>query len=204
MERSNTNCVHCTHIFDIHNLKNESRRSIGKQHCNVDLINVLSTCYELEEVTLRNHFEDDKYFVCVKCFNKLKGIFACQSKCKQLINSLKESTSSSFMNLTNDCVKFVQSVADTSACTDSETETLESHETSIFSKTKKRCRNILTPSRSGCTPRAKRTARTPKAKNRRRLHFSQTPQEVGTQSPGPKVKVKAIYKISQIHVQCRV
>jgi hypothetical protein len=104
MERSNTNCVHCTHIFDINNLKNEGRRSIDKQHSNVDVINVLSICYELEEVTLRNHFEDDdEYFVCAKCFNKLKAIFACQSKCKQLIDSLRESTSSSFTNLTNDC-----------------------------------------------------------------------------------------------------
>jgi hypothetical protein len=29
----------------------------------------------VEEVKLRNHFEeDDEYFVCAKCFNKLKAI----------------------------------------------------------------------------------------------------------------------------------
>ena len=66
--------IHCTHILDLNHLKNEGR-SIGKQHINVDVINVLSTCYELEEVKLRNHFEeDDEYFVCAKCFNKLKAI----------------------------------------------------------------------------------------------------------------------------------
>ena len=74
---------HCTHIFDLNNLKNEGRRSIGKQHSNGDVINVLSTCYEREEVKLRNHFEDvDEYFVCAKCFNTFKAIFSCQSKCK--------------------------------------------------------------------------------------------------------------------------
>ena len=192
-------CTLHTYISDLNNLKNEGRRSIGKQYSNVDVINVLSTCYELEEVKLRNHFEeDDEYFVCAKCFNTFKAIFACQSKCKQLIDSLRASTSSSFQNFTN--VKFVPSATDTYTEKHIDIET-ESYETSIFSTTKKRCRNILTPSKLGCTPRAKRTARTPKAKNnRRRVDFSQTPQ-VGTQSPGPQVKVKAIYKILQIHVQ---
>jgi hypothetical protein len=58
--------------------------------------------------------------------------------------------------------------------------------------TKKRRRNILASS----NPEQKEL-QTPKAKNNRRiLLFSQTPQQVGTQFPGPKVKVKAIYKIS--------
>jgi hypothetical protein len=52
--------------------------------------------------------------------------------------------------------------------------------------TKKRRRNILASS----NPEQKEL-QTPKAKNNRR-----TPQQVGTQFPGPKVKVKAIYKIS--------
>ena len=55
-------CTLHTYISDLNNLKNEGRRSIGKQHSNVDVINVLSTCYELEEVKLRNHFEEDDEF----------------------------------------------------------------------------------------------------------------------------------------------
>jgi hypothetical protein len=68
-------------------LKNEGRRSIGKQHSNVDVIHVLSSCYEVEEVKLRNHFEEDEYFVCAKCFNKLKAILYVRANANDSIRA---------------------------------------------------------------------------------------------------------------------
>jgi hypothetical protein len=58
----------------------------------------------------------------------------------------------------------------------------------------------LTPSKSGCTPKAKRLIRTPSStpkKNRGRLHFK-TPQPTNTDSPGPKVKVIFVMYIRMI------
>ncbi|VDI08140.1 Hypothetical predicted protein [Mytilus galloprovincialis] len=60
----------------------------------------------------------------------------------------------------------------------------------------KRNRSSLTPTKSGCTPRAKKqdknvsTTKTPK-NNRRHLCFS---DKKSTQSPGPKVKVNIGYR----------
>jgi hypothetical protein len=39
----------------------------------------------VEEVKLRNHFEeDDEYFVCAKCFNKLKAILHVRANARSL------------------------------------------------------------------------------------------------------------------------
>lgn len=102
MEHSDINCVHCTHVFDLDNLTKE-RRSVTKICSDVDINNVLSTCYNLEEVKLRNYFGYDtctnNFYICTKCFNVLKAISACWNKYEQLANNLKSSHSSCFKTL---------------------------------------------------------------------------------------------------------
>jgi len=43
-----SNCIHCQHIFNGNNLKVERRRKVGK-HSDVDLVEVISNCYQLDE-----------------------------------------------------------------------------------------------------------------------------------------------------------
>lgn len=176
MEHSDINCVHCTHVFDLDNLTKE-RRSVTKICSDVDINNVLSTCYNLEEVKLRNYFGYDtctnNFYICTKCFNVLKAISACWNKYEQLANNLKSSHSSCFKTL-----KWKLHTAN-HGCRCSQ---LATNPTVQFCPPKND-RALLTPSKSGCTPKAKRLIRTPSStpkKNRGRLHFK-TPHNQPTQ-----------------------
>ncbi|CAC5417649.1 unnamed protein product [Mytilus coruscus] len=207
MEHSDTCCVHCTHVFNVENLKEERRRSVGKQHKDVDLIKTLAFCYEVDEVKLRNAigYDDTSFFVCSQCFNSLKATYVSLNKCRNLCEKLKTSTSTSFINLRTilsasreECDADEQIHVDTEPPLPSLTPALACS----GSTARKRQRNIFTPSKSGCTPKAKRKAstKTPK-KNRRRLQFTSTckpqdekPTPQVTQSPGPKVKVHLQFK----------
>lgn len=203
MERSDTNCVHCTHVFDLDNLTKERRRSVTKKCNDVDIINVLSTCYNLEEAKLRNYFGYDSdtsnFYICTKCFNVLKAVSACQNKYEQLTDSLKSSASLCFKNLSERCIQQTIDVADRIH----NPPPTPIPDGSVLSS-KKRQRALLTPSKSGCTPKAKRLIRTPSStpkKNRRRLHFKtphKTTQPTNTDSPGPKVKVMIVVCILMV------
>ncbi|CAC5376272.1 unnamed protein product [Mytilus coruscus] len=207
MEHSDTCCVHCTHVFNVENLKEERRRSVGKQHKDVDLIKTLAFCYEVDEVKLRNAigYDDTSFSVCSQCFNSFKATYVSLNKCRNLCEKLKSSTSTSFINLRTilsasreECDADDQIHVDTEPPLPSLTPALAC----LGSTARKRQRNIFTPSKSGCTPKAKRKAstKTPK-KNRRRPQFTsackpqdEKPSPQFTQSPGPKVKVHLQFK----------
>ncbi|CAC5368439.1 unnamed protein product [Mytilus coruscus] len=147
------------------------------------------------------------FFVCSQCFNSLKATYVSLNKCRNLCEKLKTSTSTSFINLRTillasreECDADDQIHVDTEPPLPSLTPALAC----LGSTARKRQRNIFTPSKSGCTPKAKRKAstKTPK-KNRRRLQFTSTckpqdekPTPQVTQSPGPKVKVHLQFKDS--------
>ncbi|CAG2250894.1 unnamed protein product [Mytilus edulis] len=172
MEHSDTCCVHCTHVFNVENLKEERRRSVGKQHKDVDLIKTLAFCYEVDEVKLRNAIGYDE-----TSFFRLHTNLSVSREQFDADEQINEDTELPLPSLTPAL-----------AC--------------LGSTARKRQRNIFTPSKSGCTPKAKRKAstKTPK-KNRRRLQFTSTcksqdekPKPQVTQSPGPKVKVHLQFK----------
>lgn len=178
-----SNCINCQHIFNGNNLKVERRRKVGK-HSDVDLVEVISNCYQLDEDLFRQFVEkNEDIYVCNSCFLILKGINTGQKKCLQLINTLKTNASNNFKNLT---IKF----------------------DSDLKKSLKRNRACLSPTKTGCTPKGKKKSppsniHTPRT-NRRRLQFA-TPTasrlELKTQSsPGPRVKVSCYTKCTC--VQC--
>jgi len=178
MERSGVKCFHCTHVFDLTNLKGEKRRNVGKQNNELNIINKFAKFYDLPVSNLRA-FVDSAHdiFVCNQCFNSLKSITVSQAKSDKILNNLKNSASADFKSLTS---KLQYQMEKT--CTET-------------SSTKKRPLHHLTPSKSGCTPKGKRINRQtvrPKVK-RRRLIFAQTPTPCKStpkpRSPGPKVKV---------------
>ena len=39
MERSGVKCFHCTHVFDLTNLKVEKRRNVGKLNNELNIVN---------------------------------------------------------------------------------------------------------------------------------------------------------------------
>jgi hypothetical protein len=41
MERSGVKCCHCTHVFDLINLKGEKRRNVGKLNNELNIVNQL-------------------------------------------------------------------------------------------------------------------------------------------------------------------
>jgi hypothetical protein len=41
MERSGVKCLHCTHVFDLTNLKGEKRRNVGKLNNELNIVNQL-------------------------------------------------------------------------------------------------------------------------------------------------------------------
>jgi hypothetical protein len=41
MERSGVKCFHCTHVFDLANLKGEKRRNVGKVKNELNIVNQL-------------------------------------------------------------------------------------------------------------------------------------------------------------------
>ncbi|CAG2205337.1 unnamed protein product [Mytilus edulis] len=102
MEFDNT-CLHCQHYFDVNNLKTERRRKLMK-HSDVDLIETIANCYQLEENLLGKYVEENEdTYVCDACFKSLKTIYNSQKKCKQLTDTLKEKVSNNFKNLTIKC-----------------------------------------------------------------------------------------------------
>ncbi|CAC5382902.1 unnamed protein product [Mytilus coruscus] len=131
MEFDNT-CLHCQHYFDVNNLKTERRRKLMK-HSDVDLIETIANCYQLEENLLRKYVEENEdTYVCDACFKSLKTIYNSQKKCKQLTDTLKEKVSNNFKNLT---IKLEYVRGNNSV---------------------KRNRDCLTPSKTGCTPKGKK------------------------------------------------
>ena len=55
MERSGVKCVHCTHVFDLTNLKGEKRRNVGKLNNELSIVNqpCRFTLPEIERTALR-------------------------------------------------------------------------------------------------------------------------------------------------------
>ncbi|VDI02117.1 Hypothetical predicted protein [Mytilus galloprovincialis] len=183
MEFNNT-CLHCQHYCDVNNLnmlKTERRRKLMK-HSDVDLIETISNCYQLEEYLLRKYVEENEdTYVCDACFKSLKVIYNSQKKkCKQLTDTLKEKVLNNFKNFTIK-LEYVHG-----------------------NNNEKRNRDCLIPSKTGCTPKGKKLSppkgSTPKG-NRRRLQFStpipRTQTQSQNQSPGPKVKVQIDYRQSK-------
>ena len=41
MERSGVKCFHCTHVFELTNLKGEKRRNVGKLNNELSIVNQL-------------------------------------------------------------------------------------------------------------------------------------------------------------------
>ena len=99
MSSSSSKCFHCTHVFDLTNLKGEKRRNVGKE---LNIINQLANFYDLPVSNLRT-FVDSAYeiFVCNQCFNSLKSITESQAKSDKILNNLKNSASSDFKSLTS-------------------------------------------------------------------------------------------------------
>lgn len=169
-----SSCIHCQHLFNGNNLKVERRRKVGK-HSDVDLVEVISNCYQLDEDLFRQFVEKRMYATPV--FLILKGINTGQKTCSQLVNTLKTNASNDFNNFT---IKF----------------------DSDLKKNLKRSRSCLSPTKTGCTPKRKKKSppaniHTPST-NRRRLQFA-TPtarrsQSKTRSSPGPRVKVSC-YKM---------
>ncbi|CAG2241208.1 unnamed protein product [Mytilus edulis] len=78
----------------------ERRRKLMK-HSDVDLIETIANCYQLEENLLRKYVEENEDpYVYDACFKSLKTIYNSQKKCKQLTDTLKEKVSNNFKNLT--------------------------------------------------------------------------------------------------------
>ena len=136
MECQNNKCFHCDHVFDLTNLKLEGRRKICK-HSNVDLTEIIAKCYCIDEHSLRIVVERNDSYVCAKCFNVFKSISVHQKKLDELSNSVKSSASNDFKNVT---IKL-----------------------DIETNSKKRNRECITPSKSGCTPRGKRSSTSQKS-----------------------------------------
>jgi hypothetical protein len=179
---SSSKCFHCTHVFDLTNLKGEKRRHVGKD---LNIINQLAKIYDLPvSVSNLRTFVDSAYdiFVCNQCFNSLKSITESQAKGDKILNNFKNSASTDFKSLTS---KLQYQTKKT--CTET-------------SSTNKRplALHHLTPSKSGCMPKGKiinRQTVTPKV-NSRRLIFAQTqtpckstPKPRSPAWPCPKVKV---------------
>jgi hypothetical protein len=64
MERSGVKCFHCTHVFDLTNLKGEKRRNVGKLNNELNIVNqpcrspsapVLIGCNNLSPVICHVH-----------------------------------------------------------------------------------------------------------------------------------------------------
>jgi hypothetical protein len=47
MERSGVKCFHCTHVFDLTNLKGEKRRNVGKLNTELNIVNQLADLHFL-------------------------------------------------------------------------------------------------------------------------------------------------------------
>lgn len=78
-------------IFDVNNLKTERRRKQLMKHSDVDLIETIANCYQLEENLLRKYVEENEdTYVCDACFKSLKTIYNSQKQCKQLTDTLKK------------------------------------------------------------------------------------------------------------------
>lgn len=190
MERST--CFHCTHVFDLDNLKKECRRDVRKIHGEVDIIKVLASCYDCTDIEFENRIRltVESYhecYICNKCFNNIKALNTSLRKTENLKEALKCSASSNALNSlwltpSNRNDHPLETLAEDSEDTP---QTVQS------TNGKKRQRDFLTPVKSGCTPRRKKAIRATPKTNRRRLNFcSETPSHVHTpKSPGPRVKV---------------
>ncbi|CAC5390761.1 unnamed protein product [Mytilus coruscus] len=208
MDQCNRICFHCTHVFDLNNLKNEKRRNLKKEIKEVNAVKILSECYEIDEEQIRNvvDIRVDDVFICNQCVITLKAVFTCKTKLKNLLNNVKKSASPQFIEFANN----LQTVVDQDEDEDEdEYPAVNTITEKCPTTTKKRALHALTPSKSGCTPRGKRNRfSTPsKGARRRQLKFQtpkppQTPKSSQTpsscrkitetsklQSPGPKVKV---------------
>ncbi|CAC5420040.1 unnamed protein product [Mytilus coruscus] len=178
MEWESSVCLHCSHVFD-KNLKNERRRKVSNIS-DVDFIDIIAKTYSLDFDLLKKFLDtNEDVYICAKCYNSVKSVSTNSKKYDQSKTSLTDSASNDFKNLSIQI----------------EYRSIPSNSGSAL----KRNRSSLTPTKSGCTPRAKKqdnhknvsnsSTKTPK-NNRRRLCFS---DKKSTQSPGPKVKVNIGY-----------
>lgn len=173
MEWESSVCLHCSHVFD-KNLKSERRRKVSNIS-DLDFIDIIAKTYSLDFDLLKKFLDaNEDLFICAKCYNSVKSVSTNSKKYDQSKTSLTDSASNDFKNLSIQI----------------EYRSIPSNNVNDRSALK-RNRSSLTPTKSGCTPRAKKqdknvsTTKTPK-NNRRRLCFS---DKKSTQSSGPKVKV---------------
>ena len=91
MDHCNRICFHCTHVFDLNNLKIEKRRSLKNEIKEVNAVKILSECYEIDVEQIRNvvDLRVDGVFICNQCVINLKAVFTCETELKNLLNNIK-------------------------------------------------------------------------------------------------------------------
>ena len=58
MERSGVKCFHCTHVFDLTNLKGEKRRNVGKLNNELNIVNQLVDLHFLLFVNITRNLKN--------------------------------------------------------------------------------------------------------------------------------------------------
>ena len=58
MARSGVKCFHCTHVFDITNLKGEKRRNVGKLNNELNIVNQIVDLHFLLFVNITGNWEN--------------------------------------------------------------------------------------------------------------------------------------------------
>ena len=58
MERSGVKCFHCTHVFDLTNLKGEKRRNVGKLNNELNIVNQLVDLHFLLFVNITGNWKN--------------------------------------------------------------------------------------------------------------------------------------------------
>jgi hypothetical protein len=58
MERSGVKCFHCTHVFDLPNLKGEKRRNEGKLNNELNIVIQLADLHFLLFVNITGYFRE--------------------------------------------------------------------------------------------------------------------------------------------------
>ena len=58
MEHSGVKCFHCTHVFDLTNLKGEKRRNVGKLNTELNIVNQLVDLHFLLFVNITGNWKN--------------------------------------------------------------------------------------------------------------------------------------------------
>ncbi|CAC5365426.1 unnamed protein product [Mytilus coruscus] len=97
MEFDNT-CLHCQHYFDVNNLKTERGRKLMK-HSDVNLIETIANCYQLEENLLESILKKMRTLIICKSFDLPVKKWA--NKVAEIHNKENSNTKDSSLDLTH-------------------------------------------------------------------------------------------------------